>query len=301
MPATGVYRRALANALDDLAGPYAIASATSSTVVVSSIITGAANTSPNRYDGRWVYVASGSGVGQTRRVRSGGFTAGSGTLTVDPAWTVTPSAADLIELYGLFPATPQVGADSSYLTVLNNALRQIVAPDRITLAITTSQEYSLATWVAWLDREERLVGVFEPPPVGSLPIPAGSLRRPRLRFDAELPVLELAVPFANATGNLSLDVLRPADTWIATSGVWSESTTGLASETDEARPSVEDIVKVGLMEAFLCLMNRSPGRPSGPYEAKYTLAKADAMKVRYFDLSQMSAPPPTPVAAGAPS
>jgi hypothetical protein len=288
---TQTFRRALANALDDLAGPYAITSATSSTVVVPALINGAASVSTNGYAGRWVYVASGTGVGQTRRVRTNGFTAASGTLTIDPAWTITPSAADLIELTNYFPATAQVGADSSYLTILNASLRQIVAPDRISIAITTSQEYSLATWVAWLDRQERVTGFWEPGPTGGLPIPA-EWRRPRLRFDAELPVLEIAVPFLTATGNLSLDVLRPADTWIRVVSTWAESTVGLASETDEARPSVEDVVKVGLMEAYGALMNRSPGRPSGPWEAKYGAAKADAMTVKYFDTSQMKAAPP---------
>lgn len=296
MPTTQVYRRALANALDDLAGPYAIASATANTVVVPALINGAANTSTNFKSGTWVYVATGAGAGQTRRVRTNGYSAASGTLTVDPVWTITPSAGDVVELTGLFPATPQVGADISYLTILNAALRQITEPDRVTLAITTSQEYPLTTWAAWLDREERLTAVWEPGPTGGLPVPA-DWRRPRLRLDAELPVLELTVPFAAAAGNLSLDVLRPADTWIRVATVWSESTVGLAAENDEARPSIEDVVKVGLAEAYQALMSRAPGRPSGPYEGKYAAARADAMTVRYFDSSQMKAPPPAASAA----
>jgi hypothetical protein len=293
-----VYRRALANALDDLGGPYAITSATANTVVVPALINLAGNISPNAYAGRWVYVASGTGAGQTRRVRTNGYSAPTGSWTVDPAWTIVPSAGDIVELTGLFPVTPQVGSDNSYLTILNADLRQIVAPDRISLAITTSQEYYLLAQAAWLDREERLGAVWEPGPTGGLPIPA-DWRRPRLRLDAELPVLELAVPFAAAAGILFLDVLRPADTWIKSAGAWGESTVGLVSETDEARPSIEDVVKVGLMEAYLSLMSRAPGRPSGPYEAKYAAAKADAEGVRYFDSTARKTPPAAPVAGAA--
>jgi hypothetical protein len=296
MPTAQLYRRALANALDDLAGPYTITSATANTVVVPALINGAANVSPNGYAGRWVYVASGAGAGQTRRVRTNGYVAATGALTIDPAWTITPVNGDAIELTGYFPATPQVGADSSYLTLINAALRQIVAPDRISVPITTSQESPLVTWAGWLDREERLRAVWEPGPTGGLPVPA-DFRRPRLRLDADLPVLELAVPFASSSGLLALDVLRPADTWIKTAGAWGESAVGLVSETDEARPSVEDVKKIGKMAGYEALVSRSPGRPSGDFLKAYADARSEAMAVRYFDTTALKTPAPQPVAA----
>jgi hypothetical protein len=282
---TGSYRRAVATSLDDLVGPYPLSGATASTITVPSLVSGDANASPTRYGGRWAYLASGLGAGQTRRVRANSFVAASGMLSVDPPWTTVPSGGDRVELYGFFPPTPQVGEDTSYLGLLNAALRRLVAPDRVGIAITTSQEYSLTT-LPWLDRDERLVAIWEPGVLpSSLPIPA-DWRRPRLRLDAESPVLELAVPFASATGALRLDVLRPADTWIKTAGVWAESTTGLVNETDEALPSVEDVEAEALAEAYFSLMSRSPARPNGAWGQKWQAQREIARARRRHDATQ---------------
>jgi hypothetical protein len=292
----GAFRRALADALDDLGGPYAVSASTASTVTVPALATSTPGASPNRYDGRWVYLSSGAGVGQVAKVRGGGF-ASSVLLTMETAWTTAPVAGDQIELYGWFPAVHTRGSDSSYSVLINNALSLLVVPDRVSLPITTNQEYSLAT-LPWLDRPERLRSVLEPGPTGGLPADA-SWRRPRLRLDANLPVLEIPAPFSTASGTLILTVMRPSNTWIKVNGVWGESTVGLVNETDEANPATNDVVTIALAEAYRALMSRAPGRPSGPWAQKYAAQLAEARRVRYYDTSQERAEPAAPAAAAA--
>jgi hypothetical protein len=293
VPTFGTFRRALADALDDLGGPYAVSASTASTVTVPSLATSTPGASPNRYDGRWVYLSSGAGSGQVAKVRGGGF-ASSGLLTMETAWTTAPVAGDQIELYGWFPAVHTRGSDSSYLTIINRALSMIVAPDRIALSITTAEEYPLGAY-RWLDRPERLLGVLEPSPTGGLPIDA-AWRRPRLRLDAGGAVLELPVPFSAATGVLTLDVLRPADTLVN----GAESTVGLAVEADTAEPTVNDVNAVALAVAYQALASRAPGRPSGNWLQKYAGQLGEARRVKYFDASQLAAPPAAaPAPAGA--
>ncbi len=289
MPTTTELRRSLSAALEDLE-VYHVNSGTLTTVTLPLLASTSPTASPNHRDGRGVYVASGPGAGQFRRVRIGGYEP-SGRLTIDGVWQTIPTLGSIVELSGLFPPITETN-ETSYQVLINAALKRLLVPDRITLPITTANSYGLLSW-PWLDREERLLGIYEPGPTGLLEVSA-MWRRPKLRLDADLPVLEFRVPFLTATGSITLDVLRPADTWIAVNGVWQESVLGLYSETDQAIPSEQDVRDVALMEAYLVLAHRSPARPNGPWIEKYMAQREIARRIKYYDLSSEKAPAPQP-------
>lgn len=282
------YRHAIQEALNDQS-TYLVTSATSSTLTDISLADSTPNASVNRYDGAWVYVATGALAGTQRRVRTGGFAPASGVLTLELTWA-GPAGGDEFEITRLFPVHREVpGEETGYHQFIARALALLAVPDRITAAITTSDTYALTTW-PWLDRPERLVRVLEPSPVaGRAPVDA-SWRNPRLVADGPAPFLQVDVPFATATGNLTLEVLRPGDSLI--SGV--ESTTGLTTDASTAIPSVEDVRTVALMEVARVMLARTAGRPDGAnWERRYDDAREQAERLAYFDRTRMVPPAPS--------
>jgi hypothetical protein len=281
--ALATYRRALQARLDD-GGVYLASSGTGSTVVIGAITDATTNASTTRYNGAWVYLASGAGIGTQRRVVAGGFTPSTGTLSVELGWAA-PALGDLIEITHLFPSAggPAISVspeDTSYLQFINKSLSRVLAPDRISVAFAGASSASTATW-PWLDRPERLVRVLEPAPVSGYPVVPCDWRNPRLILDGPTPVLQLDQVF---TGTLTLEVLRPGDTLI--SGV--ESTTGFTTEGQTALPSVNDVVEVALEEAYIALSHRSPGRPNGSWAAKLETQRGIVANLKYLDRTQMA-------------
>ena len=267
------YRRALARALDDL-GVYIVSAATTTTVGSVNLADSTPNVSPERFKGRWVY-----GAQQQRRVQSvNGFTAASGTLAVNYPWAA-PVADTYIEMTGLFPMLAQVpGEDTSYHDLVSRAMAKLLLPDRITVTITTADSLSLSAY-PWMDRPERLVRVLEPGPTGTRPIDA-SWRGPQLIWRAGTPSLEFRTPFDVASGSVTLEVLRPADTLI--SGVETAPGTGFSLDAQTGIAPIEDVVTLGLMEAYGSLMNRNPGVP-GNWAAQYADARERAERTYHFD------------------
>jgi len=286
MPTLRDYRRALARALDDL-GVYTLTSPTASTLICTLLVNASPGASTHRYDGRWLYLAA--PIPQQRVVTTGGYNPGDGTLTFAP--TATPATAGTeVELTGLFPSlSVALSEDTDYRTLVNRALAALLVHDRLTVAITTADSYPIAAY-PWLDRMERLVGVLEPSPVsGRRPVDAG-WRGWRLVVDGPTPRLEVNAPFATASGDLTLDVLRPANTLVN----GTDSTTGLVDDTDTAVPAIEEFLPVGLMEAYQALMSRTPGRPNSNWHQKWAEAREMAHRLRAYDRTseiEATAPP----------
>lgn len=276
-------RRALGYALDDL-GVYAVAVATSSTITATALVNATPNASGTLYNGAWVHAPD--SLRQTRRVRTNGYTASAGEFAIFPNWTVAPAPGAAFEVNRLFPALATTGVaaeDTDYLTIVNRGLRRLAVPDRVTIAITTAEAYPLVSW-PWLDRPERLLGIWEPAATGSNLVPA-DWRGPRLSMVAGVPRLELRAPFSTASGLLTLEVLRPVHTLV--NGV--ESTSGLANDTDYVPIDVEDALPALLLEAYGVLMHRAPGRSDGAgWEAKYEQQLQLAMSSRFWDRSQIA-------------
>jgi hypothetical protein len=212
----------------------------------------------------------------------GSYLPASGTVGVAPNWGA-PSPNDSIEITSLFPcSTGVLAAETSYRALINAALRMLIIPDRYALTIATGGSYALPSWL----REDRLVRVLEPGPTGGIPVDA-SWRRPRLVADAQGNALTLDVPFLSASGVLSLDVMRPADTviWAAGSGGYADSTVGLVNEGDEAKVEAEEVVEVFKMLAFEALMVRGDdNRWAGRWKDQVPIARAQP----HFDRAQES-------------
>lgn len=294
MPTQTVYRRQVMAALDE-PGIFACSSATSTTAVIATLASSASNHSPNQFATAWIYHLA---LSQVRIIREGSFIPGTGGMSVDPGWTA-PTTNDELEITALFPSImagalfAQVGTDTDYRTLINRALSRLLAPDTISIPITTATSYSLSTYAAWLDRPERLqydqqgrMKLFEPAVVSGRRAFSAAWRRPRLILDGAAPTLELDVPFTSATGNLTLHVLRPGDTLIN----GSESSVGLSAESDTALPSVNDVVTVTLMDAYRALMTRQSFRPSGRWKDRYDAQRKEAMALKYWDATQMAPP-----------
>lgn len=287
MPNAFQYWQALAKSFDDLEPCGTSSAGTTSTVTMPLLVNGHANASANRYDGKFLYVVSGPGAGAQRTVRTGGLNPGTGVLTFDP--TTTAPTASVIALTSLFPVQPLPSEQrTDYYSLVNRALGMIAMPDRISFSVTSSTDTYATTSYPWLDRQERLSS--EAPggdPFLENPIISG--RRPRqcgwrgirLVLDGITPAFEIDAPF---TGTLYVETLRPQDTLID----GSDSTTGLTAESQTAKPSVEDVVKIGRMLGIEVLMARSPGFPDGNWAAQYPAAVRAALSVKYLDRTQMS-------------
>lgn len=283
MVTLSAYRQALLLALGDGA-IYSIVSSTATTAVIGGLIDSSSNASTHRYDRHWIHAPTATGVGQTRIIKSGGYVASTGTVTIQVAWGLNPTPGAPVEITSLFPAEQDTMTDeTSYRTLVNRALGRMLMPDRLSLAITTADSYDISAYQAWLDRPERLARVLEPAVVSGRQPTDAAWRGWQLVLNAELPLLTLDTPFASATGSMTLEVLRPASTWIESSGTWAESTVGLANDTDEAKPPIEDFLPFGLMEACAVLMKRSRSRPSGDWATLYAEARDTAKNGRYWD------------------
>lgn len=287
------YRQALARALDDLE-PHVVLSATTFTVTINALITSTTGASSGRYNGAYIYIASGSGAGRQRVVKENSYVPSTGTLTThnSSGFDVTMAAGDQVEITRLFPAyaeatsTSSLGSDTDYRSLVNRALSYLLVPDQISVTtVADQQEYSLSTYAAWLDRPERLLAVLDPPRATGWPAKR-TWRRWELTLDGPSPALtflDRAYPTNGAT--FELDVLRPANTLIS----GAESSIGLTSDSATAVPAVNDVVTVGLMLAYEALMNRSPGRPNGDFLTRWKNQIEIARRLRNYDRTQETA------------
>lgn len=286
------YRRALARALDDLE-PHVVLSATATTVTINALINSTTGASTGRYNGAYVYVASGTGAGKQRVVKTNSYVPSTGTLTTQngSGWDATLAAGDNLEITRLFPAyndassSSSLGGDTDYRSLVNRALSYLLVPDQISVTtVADQQEYSLSTYAYWLDRPERLLGVLDPPRATGWSTKP-TWRRWELNLDGGTPTLQFtdrAYPVSGAT--FELNVLRPANTLIS----GSESSSGLVSDASTAIPEVNDVVTIGLMLAYEALANRSPGRPNGDYLKRWSAQIELARRVRGYDVSSES-------------
>lgn len=292
-------RRRLADRLDDI-GIHAVEAATGNSVTLAMLRNATPFASADLYDGRWVYVATGSSAGQQRLVQKGGYAPGTGALTIYPIWA-QPAPGDEVELTALFPVITSAtgtdrgpGEDASYRTIINRAASRLLVRDQVQIAITTADRYTLTAFNYWMTSADRLVSVLEPSPIpGRAPTDA-SWRGPRLVFPTGHPTLELGAPFLAVSGSMTLEILRPGNTLI--NGV--ESTTGATIDTDVLAPSLDDLVTVALEEAYAALAHRYVGRAEGTaFGALYEQQHALVMELAALDRIRLAQPAPAREAA----
>lgn len=276
MPTWAALRHAAQNALDDGLVSYALAGATSFTVGVAAIASIESNLSPARYNASWLYHVPGSGAYyQSRLVGRDSYNPITAFVAVNPAMAVA-STLDLIELTSKLPVAPgPFAGDASYLSLANIALSKMLIPGRVALPITTAHGYEVPSWL----RTERLIRVREPVPMGGFTVDC-SWRRPHIVAspNSTSNFLTLDEPFIDANGSIGLDVLRPANTLIATAaggGVFVESTVGLNLDSDQVNVDTQEWLEIFLAEAYRALANRDDSALWTPrWEAQDKIARA---------------------------
>lgn len=296
MPTLTAYRRAL---LEEIGGGGVYVATASGAANGSTVVCSAAFTSsplPSDHLGlAWIHVPSITAPKQ-QRITATGLNPANGTITVGNGFGAQVTSAMTFEISARIALVD--GSEKSPGLSLNQcvnlALRHLLVPDEISVAITTSDEISLATW-QWLDRADRLRGVLEPSPVAGRAAIDAAWRVHRaedgnlLTLDAELPKLRLNAPFSTATGNLTLQALRPAHTWIKSSGTWAEDADGLGAEADEAKPELDDVVMAAKPFVYWELARRTSERQA-EYQGLYEQTLAEARALRYWDSTRDKLP-----------
>ena len=288
------------------------------TTIVSTNWQSAALLPTDHLDGVWMNVPSITAPRQAR-VTPTGLTIGSGTIALDVALGAQVGSGVTVRWSPLLPIVSAASVSGpSFEDCLYETLRHLLAPDEVSVAVATTPEIPLSTWASWLNRSDRLVGVLEPSPVsgyaaldtgyrprlvtsrwGDMRYGEDNVRDIRLVLDGEAPMLRLTVPYAAASGNLTLQVLRPADTWFKTSGTWTETAPGtaLAAETDECLPDMRHLREAGLVFVYRALAASREGPRRAEYQAKYEAQLALARQLPYWDHSRDDLEPRPPSAA----
>lgn len=289
----------LAKALDDC-GSYPISAVGASTVTSTKLIDATPNASVQRHNGAWAYASS-----QQRVVQTAGLVPSTGLISIRPPWSPNPTIGTSLYLTHLFPMSAEVPAeDRSYKGIAASALWLLARPGTTDLVIAKdATSYDLPSWI---DSPERTVAgpdgaprILEPHPLGRSAI-GSAWRGWHLTVEGETPRLNLDAPFSSDSGVLTMEVVRPIPTWVATAGVWGESTTGPVNDSDQVMlASAEEALPAMLYVAFRALSVRPPGQPFPNAAAMMGSWLDEARKSSLWDRLRDRAAPAAPAGAAA--
>jgi hypothetical protein len=284
------YTRALASGRD--LGGYLSITATSTgaaanEVICSSLIDNTPNIS-NRYTGGWIIGTTDGSVdtlaGEQRRFGQTPLDSSTGTLYTTRVFSGTPASGSGWDIYFKIPAIRDESTlRDGYRELINEALREMVVPDRISITGVTGQtKYTLDTTThPWLREDGRIVGIWRPTPQADT-LETMDTQDWEIFQDAENLILQ--IPSAYSTGDtFKLAVLRPANSRLKVSGTWANQSSlmaGLSSAADEAIPAIPDVVLVARELAYAEMMRRAPESEVKYWAARETIAarKANALK-----------------------
>ena len=207
---------------------------------------------PERWVGAWAYLATGALATQQRRVAWSVPEAGA--LAMDALFGDTVATG--VEVVLSYPL-PVIGQHDSVglADIVRMALRDLWAEDYLDLTTVAAQrEYSLSTYTDWLNRDDRILGLYDPPRF------AGAPRRPSrfgergrgwdVKFDGGAATLQLLDAAYAASGfTFQLRVRRPAYSLVS----GSESTTGPTTDAATVTAELDDVVVVSLLHAYRAL------------------------------------------------
>lgn len=254
--------------------------ATDGTTFVASRLRTSTNT--DRYKHWWWWPVSGGAVGELARVQAeDALSLTTGTLMVAPPFSTQIVSGVELEGSSLLPPIDDDGW-TGVRSCLNNALREMWAPDRLSITGVTGQpSYSLSTYEEWLDpdavlelRRQALDSTLNSFPAGTFDIVR----------DADGLTLEVAPTLPGADAS-TIEVFRPLDTFIKVGGVWASSTTGYVNDSDEALVNPDLLVTVALAHAYAALAS---GPDGGRYDelARRWRLKANVAKSMHLDHRQ---------------
>lgn len=239
------------------------------------------------YGGYYAYLSDGVLAGQERQIPESSFANATGTLTVDRAFGGTPASGVSVELAARLPATATDGVRGVNYAI-NWALQRTWYPDRIAFTPVAQQKfYSLQTWAHWFDRDIR-VGRLWSAAADAYSNPQAHPGGAWLRYDGELPMLEVEVPFDSTDTIFYLSVLRPGHTWIKSGGAWSETHVGLDADDDEARVDPNLVTQMALVQCYRQLANASTGDDRKGWLAEWTDQATKAARLRNAMLDQFA-------------
>lgn len=133
------------------------------------------------------------------------------------------------------------------VSLLQQACRDVWFEDTIDVeTVLNAYTYELSDQATWLDSEERVLGLLDPPVVAGYPEQPADWRYDGLSFQAGVPTLTLRDGYDNSGAFFKLRVLRPAYSLVS----GSESTTGPSSSTDVVYADRAELVAVAKLHAY---------------------------------------------------
>lgn len=127
------------------------------------------------------------------------------------------------------------------------ALHDLWFEDRIDLmTVADTYKFDLTAQAAWLDSEDRVLGLYDPPVATGYRVERADWRYDGLALDGGSPTLKLKRAYFGSGQAAQLAVRRPAHTLVN----GSESTTGPSANADAVAADPDEIVAVALLKAY---------------------------------------------------
>jgi hypothetical protein len=276
MPRLDTYRRALLEEIGG-GGVYTTTGVGTATTLLCSTAFLSTELPNSHLAYAWVYVPSATFPKQ-RRVKKDGLDQTSGTITVDGTFNGAIASGVEFEISTRLPLIDSAAKSPgiSLNQCVNLGLRHLLVPgSRISVTtVANQQSYSLSAYAAWLDSDERIVAVYDPPRAAGFPRPLTRLRW-QLNLDDGTPMLEFIDRAYPASGfTFELAVLRPGDSLVN----GAESAAGLVNDSDTSPLAVKDVVVAAKVFAYQALA-RGRNTPKAAeyqelYEQQLALARA---------------------------
>lgn len=231
-----------------------------------------------------------SAAPKQRRIQKAGLDPSTGTITFDGNFGSAFGVGSIVEFHTRIPAVREPITNDGLAMLLGCnecivlALQHLLVEDSITVALTNAQQ-DLRITARWLDRKSRLIDVREPNVTGGTT--RSSVRTWEFWPAVNANVIHFSAPYRfTSSGNVSLDVLRPADTIVAVSGGgggYTDSTSGPTNDGDACWPEKKDVTTVALVFAYGALRDSRTGSAKSQYAAMYVDQLQLARKVRGYD------------------
>lgn len=262
--ATGITRLAYRKRLGRMLGPYfegtvsAEAAGLEAERYVISDSVGSDDIPPEHWDGLYLYVRDGAQAGEQRKLQRGAADNPLGALVMDAPFDDALVAGTAFEI-SVLPAESYLGATGQH-SALDEALESLPVLDFVSVtAVTDQSEYDF-TGYPWPIKS-----------ISSVVYPRTSTTNERRRSlhsgawnlvqDTSSTVLSFigGVPFT-AGDVFEVGLLRPANTWIKTAGVWASSSGGLTTDEDSALYDVRTVCNAAYPVAldYLAMVTTDP-------------------------------------------
>lgn len=247
------------------------------TIICRDLIDEDSQRDATAYAGWYAYVPA---TGEQRAVRQiGGWTPTTGALLLNGQLDAVLPVNEEVWLIRRLGVLRQQGRPG-LRDAVNAALKDLAVRDYLALVGTAGGAVDVSAY-PWLT-PSRILGVRRTWTAGGYPELQPGV--PHLRRDGEVMLLE--PPATIALGEaFSLDVARPAHTWIRHNGAWSASTVGLVDEADQAVPDVDVVTPLALWHAYLGLA-RGPGQDTAYWERKAAFQAEVAARIKWAEQPQ---------------